>query len=331
MLIYIPTKRKIVTVEQPIVTGHNRLKAEVRLKLLDINGNLKHDTGWFPNLITNRGLIQMGFGTSASYWANNLLIGSNNTAPAFTDNSLYGYLAEAALGQESAQVPVGPNWELSNIFKARFNAGVGTGTIRELGAQYSGEANNNNISTRAIVSPDVVKAADQILDVYYRFYRYPDLVDRTGVIDISGTNYNYIVRGAHFSDYGGLGSYNLHLANGPLGVNTSYSVTIATSNEITTYDTGPSGGITDPWCTSCWFISASGSSVTPYNDWGWNWAIDRALGNIRVIKWRERGHNSSAQRGWQMRLGKVSDDSALTKDNTMEMNMTARVSWGRYP
>jgi hypothetical protein len=81
----------------------------------------------------------------------------------------------------------------------RFAAGVGTGTIREFGTGPS--SSNINMCVHTLVSPEVNKAADQVLDVYYRFSVYPDLTDNTGSVLIDGQTYDWVSRVARIEDY----------------------------------------------------------------------------------------------------------------------------------
>ena len=73
----------------------NRYAAFFRLTIMDgISGELKKDTGWFPNLITNEGLDWFGggapnFNTSIGVpLATHCGVGLSNTLPTFADTQL---------------------------------------------------------------------------------------------------------------------------------------------------------------------------------------------------------------------------------------------------
>jgi len=307
-----------------IIAPHSRFSGEVKLVLMDLNGRVLQDTGWSPNLITNTGLTNMGF----IGWAQNCNIGSSAAAPAFTDTALASWLAEAQSYPESSVVPTAPNWELITTQKARFNAGVGTGTIREIGFNLvSAYPDNTGMNIRALASPEVTKSADQVLDVYHRMTRWPDLVDRTGVVSIEGVDYNYIVRASQLDSGSPLPTQNDFVtAYAAIAIqNSLYDVQTYTDN-ISTVDSEPSAPISNGWCTNG--LSLGGASG--YQDYTILFNLDNANGNIRSFRVLEYGHGL-ADRGWQVRLGKVSDDSPLVKDNTKELEIDFRVTWARYP
>jgi len=302
-----------------------RMRGEVRLVLMDSDGTVRQDTGWFPNLITNGGLVRMGVNGN---WASTILIGSSATAPSNSDTSLGGFLASAGVSYDDNQnIPVAPNYEMWVTFKARFNAGVGTGTIREVGFHPSDQTANTNISTHALVSPAVVKGSTQVLDVFYRMYRYPYLTDRTGVVAIEGVNYNYIVRAGYLTDGGAIGSFQFMNPCGQLAVSSSVGANATYTGNIAGVTSGPTGLTGSPY-HSTWVKNSNSSGQATFTI---GWGLDNSIGNVRSFYLREYGHNSSALRGWQVRIGKVSDDTALTKLNTEELYITFQVTWDRYP
>lgn len=322
-------RNKVLVPEYLDGSGHGiampqqKMRGEVRCVLRDLMGNELLDTGWQPNLITNNGLVNMG---ETGQWGFRLIIGSSAAAPVITNTSVGSYLADKQITFEQNNVPVAPNYEIWMIAKARFNAGEGTGTVREIAAHPSAGTINTDISTHALLAAPIVKANDQILDVYYRMYRYPDLVDRTGTIMIEGVSYEYIVRGAYLAESQPPNSFGTANAWGQLGLGSSAG-NVACSSDISTLDSGPATAVANPWQDG--YTKNSGGSGT--GNYTLYWDIDSAIGNIRSFKIREAGNGNACQRGWQIRLGKTSDDTPLPKDNTRELYLTFDVTWGRYP
>jgi hypothetical protein len=290
---------------------------------MDINHNVLYESDWGPNLITNGGLIYMGDGSN---WGTYCSLGSSTTPPTNSDTSVGGYLGTTKyFSADSSNVPpVAPNYEIWTTNKARFEAGENTGTVGVVGV--GDVSNNSRLSTKHLVSPTVTKAADQILDVYYRMYRYPNLTDRTGTVMIEGVSYNYIVRGNNLNTNAAPSNFGSHYAWARLGMNTGTGNMLTTEDIVAIPNDIGISGISNPWLsTGAMTASASGS-----NTWLLKWYIDQGLGDIRGIKFKELGHGSSAGRGWQVRLGRTSDDAKLTKDNTEELHVVFTVTWGRH-
>lgn len=304
-----------------MINLHTRIQGEIRAILLNaITEAIEYDSGWFPNLLTNQGLINM----FESSWADNFNVGTDSTAPAFTNANLGGWLADSFASHIISTLGVAPNWEFSTTKKARFAAGVATAVLTEVGMNKHTYTNNTKMSIRALLSPPVDKAADQILDLYYKLTRWPDIVDRTGVVEIKGENYNYIVRGANYgTGQTGVGTATTN-AFGELGVANSSGNMLMSSN-ISTIDSEPATALSSPWVDTVTLIA----NASGYADYRLKWGLDKGNGSIRSILLREAGHGISNNRGWQIRLGKVSDDSPLVKTNEEELILEFHVTWDR--
>jgi len=171
------------------------IKGEFRLVLMDCMGKVIRDTGWFPNLITQRGLINV----SNSNWNSYTHIGSSSAAPSYYDTTLTSHLAYSNTIQSQVDAVAGaPNYEVSTTLARRFAAGVGTGTIREMGINNS--SSNTAMCIRSLVSPAITKLADQVLDVYHKFSIYRRLTDQTGTVSIGAGSYSYTLRGLNIDE-----------------------------------------------------------------------------------------------------------------------------------
>jgi hypothetical protein len=201
----------------------------------------------------------------------------------------------------------------------RFNAGTGTGTIREFG--LTDQYGNSQMSMRTLISPAVVKAADQVLDVYYKFWIYQDITDTTGVVSIAGEDYNYIVRG----DTMGVAANRSTLTE--FRVDTDTFATKAYTGDLGPVTGNPSSpiGIYD-YASITEIGNGSG-----YHDYTLKWALDDGndpLG-IRSIHF-DHGFNGISSTGYQCSFSRVSDGARIPKDNTKELTFTFRMNWARH-
>jgi hypothetical protein len=300
---------------QPIAC-HSTIKGEVRFIVRNQDGRVDQDTGWFPNLLTDRGLADMGNGFAAFGQCH---LGTSNQTPAYTDTTLYGWLGNAGFANAvETKFPTAPNYEFAVTQSARFAAGECTGTIREVGMRK--DTTNANMAVRALVSPEVTKGATQVLDVYYTITQYPQITDSTGVVNIDGTDYNYILRLAECNEAGGLQPrYNPWRA-------------IGFSNQMNSF-TGDIGTILQE---PTGFLAWSGNKIyvgngSGYRDEKYVWGLDSSNGWNRSFRTWNNQVSVGCQAGSQLRLGKVSDDTALLKANTQEISCTLRNSFSRHP
>jgi hypothetical protein len=145
---------------------------------------VKHDTGYFDNLITNQGLNNLAE-RGPGEWAAVCYIGAGVTPPTWGDTALESQIAGAALRNEyngggieaygwSAPVP----WQSYSNY-ARFGTGT-AGTVSELGVG----PNSSNLSARQLLPTPFVKGSGDILDVWYKAFWYFDTTPATGTVDI---------------------------------------------------------------------------------------------------------------------------------------------------
>lgn len=151
---------------------------------------------WFPNLITNQGLDYMG---NSSDWLNACQVGTGAAVPAFTDTALAAYLAGTVTKQNvTSSIPGSAPYYMATNITFRFSAGVATGNLSEVGVGKT--LASGNLYSRALIldgggAPTTITVlANEVLDVTYSIRVYPPAADVTGIVTISGVNYNYTVR-----------------------------------------------------------------------------------------------------------------------------------------
>lgn len=281
-------------------------------------GGMVYDTGWFDNLILNTGLTELGYNNPC----NNFHVGSSSTAVDVTQTALQGWLAKhssSPISDVNASSGA-PNYILDTIRAKRFDAGVGTGTIREFGVSRG--TGNSNLVVRQLVSPEFVKASDQILDVYWRFYCYPTLTDTTGQITITedGTpvTYDYTSRASELDSTTAIQplvgfqpflSANAHpVYAGDIGsITGTPSGTPYSAENIPTIDTQGQG----------------------YIDYHLVWNVNQgnAPGGIRSAK--STFYQVSAI-GAQIRYENAVGGATIPKDNTKKLTLNFRRTWARH-
>ena len=306
-------KYKDIIVDNPITTKMG-VGGEFNLVLRDANGRYLYETGWFPNLITDFGLIQM---YSLASYDTYFHIGSSNQAPAVTDTSLVSWLADSSNPTPgySEGNDGSPDYSWWSIASRRFAAGDGTGTIREVG--LSNTSSNTNMVIRALVTPEITKNVDQVLDVYYRFRIYPNLTDSTGQVDVEGELYNWTQRWASIQ------TADTALQNFRFSTGTSYLTYPTPIRTITQVPDFPRD-ITNEFPSNAY-----------YDPHGCNGYVNLGLDQGNVYGDTVDGIKSSSMSlafggGIQTQYERVSDGKGLFKNNTQTMQLIYRLTWARH-
>jgi hypothetical protein len=305
---------------------HYRTGGRFRLKLYNQDDRLVQDTGWFDNLLTDFGVLQLG--NTSQTWYSRVHIGDDATAPSVSDTALYGWLGQGSSnsfqGIDSYTPATSPNYEFAAVATWRLEPGEGTGTVREVGLSYSNT--NTNMCVRALVSPAIVKAADQYLDVQYEFKVWPDLVDTTGTTNfttpVGSESFDWIARGRELDD----NNNNLNPFNKPLPYLSTTGVGVY-SGEIGSITGSPTGVLTGS--VSSYAKTAGGDGTVAYCDAEYFCDLDKFSGTIRSFAMLDYYGGLSNSHGFQYRIGRTSDDTGLVKDNTMVLYWKVRTSWSR--
>lgn len=194
------------------VNIHTGVAGAFRIHKGTTEDNMVPVTGWGDNHITNGGLNALGdpalSGSSASGYVHGCKIGSGNTPPTDTDTDLVSRLASSTAWLSrtwSRQIAEAPYY-IEIVSRVRFAAGVGTGTIAELGIVYATSTSSGPggamypaqpLFSRALCvdlagnPTTVTKLADEIVDVEYRLRFYFDTTPITGTVTIGPSTYDY--------------------------------------------------------------------------------------------------------------------------------------------
>lgn len=301
------------------------LAGEYRLVINRPDGS-QTDTGWFPNIILNQGLDRLGNSASGPIirYAH---VGTGTSTPTAVQTGLDSFMAAADSSPtnyaESCVNEGAPSYAALHTWRYNFAQGAVVGNITEIGVGWG--TTGNTLFSRALIldgtgSPTTITlvAIDQ-LTVYYRLRVVPTLTDLTGTINISGTNYNYVVR---MSNVGSFATtqflFNSH---------TNFSIADA-SGFIAYPSTSVLGAVTSqPSGTTPTAGTTSNGSYTAgtyYRDITFNFSISQgnASGGIGAVRYIMPTSYSVIQ--FQM-----SFSPAIPKDNTKTFSMVMRYSWSR--
>lgn len=175
-----------------------------RYKLAAVNaetGEVREETPWFDNLITDAGLEHIGANGVGTY----CMVGSGSAAPAVTDTTLAARVA-ATSGVQTASdvVATAAPWYVAQRRVYRFAVGVAAGNLTEVGIGWS---------TTAVFSRTLIKDGggnpttltvlpSEFLDVTYEFRLYCPENDTPLSVTIGGTGYSGVIRAAYATNMG---------------------------------------------------------------------------------------------------------------------------------
>jgi hypothetical protein len=272
------------------------------------DGELRRSTGWFHNLVLNSGLNGIGSGVMVS----SCYVGTGSTTPTAGDAALAAYLAQNNVVRSiTPGAATSSPYYVKNTWVFRFNAGVATGNVSEIGIAATGTP-PQPLFSRALVldgggSPTTITVlSDEILDVTYEIRAYAPTSDWTGTISIGGDSYDVTVRPANVTTVPSS------------GVGPGYEVLI--SGDAFAY-TGAIGAVTGgPSGTQVSRVTGSNnaySSNSYQRDMAWTFPVDDA-GDIESVLWR------TSYGDFQ-----IGFSPAIHKTNTQTLAMVARIAWAR--
>lgn len=286
------------------------LRLVKRSKYTDI---VIHDSGWFPNIITDAGLNRRGTGSAIS----RCCIGTGTAAAVAGDVALGTFVASTqvvAVGAAGITNEGSPNYVSGYEFGFRFNAGVLNGNYSELGMGWA----DANLWSRALIvdgggSPTTISVGvTEYLDVFYKVRQVPDLADYTSTVTISGSSYDVTRRPANVSATGAQGWYFYNNAMFWAGADKSYGF----SGALAAVTAQPSGdaSIFSSYSTDAYVnnsLESTGSTIAGLDSGN----VPGGIKSITVY-----GGGIAYQYGFVPNL---------PKDNTKELVLQGKTSWAR--
>lgn len=293
------------------------LSGEFRAVLRDPDGSIVYDSGWGSNLITDLGLTLFGTG-----WSTYCYIGSGSATPSVSDtamgNQLYAQSQRIGATQDAV---TGPNYERRATRTYRYYAGQGTGTIAEVG-MGSNPNSSGALFCRHLLTPAIVKSANQTLDVTYAFTKWPDLVDVTGTAVISGITYDWVA--------------SPYYVTTPVSDSTNFNPTAPTSlNQYYQSYSGARAGLTDT-APSGSALGGGDPSGTVYDsgfcefDVHYGLTVGNGTDYLRTFLLQMLDTQMKTQVEFTQQAGQPNPGEGVPKDNTEEADMKFRFTWGRH-
>lgn len=284
-------------------------------KTLDV----KRETGWFNNLITDTGLNRLGTGTPS----NHALVGSGSAAPSVSDTTMNSFVAATTTlastivnGVQATEPYFG--WTRKTY---RFAAGVAAGNLSEVGVGWGPAA----VFSRALIrDPEgdpttITVLSDEVLDVVYELRMYPNLTDQEFELVIGGVTHECLMRAAIVTTAAAWQPLYL-LNNGAVPVDSPVYSAYAYTGAIGTILQAPSGV----------FIGQdNGSNLTTYS----NNSLKRTVTCYFDLGAGNHGSGIMSlmlQQGY-LALGtyQIQFTPPIAKDATKIFNITFEMSWAR--
>lgn len=309
-----------------------RIKSEVKvagkysIQVLKADGSVKHDTGWFDNLITDGGLDALATNVNFARYCQ---VGSGSTIPSNGDTALASRIASVDKGtgwcsiNNSGAASSSPYYQYQRIVYT-FSAGVATGNISEVGV---GWASTGSLFSRALIldtygNPTTITVlSDEQLIVTYEFRYYPIETDQTGSVTFSGNiggTYNWTLRPALASTVKSQYVYpNTWYVAAPMSLATGYNSTLyagTNSIAILTSEPHPSIGKQD-------ISAAIGSYTAGTYTISLTLSASTSQANINIASMLVLWGPTCIQIGFSPAIPKTSSD-------TLSIVLTR--SWGRY-
>jgi len=230
--------------------------------------------------------------------------------------------SESSSATVSATNGGSPNYESINNKSYTFNAGHCTGTVKEFvlcGRKFNSDAPTGDplihATQRVVLDVPIVKGSSDYLTIEHRLTTYPELNDVTGVIDVSGVAYNYLLRGINI---------HTNVSRPAQVVWHDWANRSGTLDDMTTnIQGGPTTDGTDYASGSNSYFPAA---PIPYVTGTITAGVDDWNKDIRTMQL----YNSGFLASYQVRLGKVSDDTPLEKLNTHVLTMNINMYAERY-
>jgi hypothetical protein len=149
----------------------------------------------FENLILDNGLNRLGNSTPSPFgW---FVVGTGTSVPTATQTALDTFRAAVSLSNGTHTFVDGSEPYSQSMHSSRFNEGVASGNLTEIGVGYVQSAalgaSTQNLFSRALILDNagqptsITVLSDEYLDVEYTIRVYPSLVDTSGTIEVTGS------------------------------------------------------------------------------------------------------------------------------------------------
>jgi len=313
MNIWVP-RTKIIEPDRELLIPH-KLAGRFRMQVYRPDGRLRHDTGFFPNLVLDQGLNFIG---TTSSWLGACRVGTGNTAPANGQTNLISHVAGTSTQQASntgAQASAPYYGWMTKTY--RFSQGAAAGNLAEVGIG-TGTTNAGNLFSRALIldgslSPTTLTVlSDEFLDVTYELRCYVPASDALYTIAVSSVNYDITARASQANS-----TIWSPTASGFTGGGGGTNSVTAYSGSIGAITASP-GGTTSATSPS----NIAYSDSTYRRDFTASWDLNSAnFGVGGITAFRASMGCGAMQYGL---------NTGIPKDNTKTLQMSFRHTWARH-
>lgn len=299
----------------PVFVPPLRMQGFFKFEITKPDGRKRVAADWFPNLILDQGLENIG---TTNSWIIACRVGSSVLAPTIAQTNLDVHVGGSNGQQSNTSSNSGsPDYYSSKTIIYRFNAGTVNGIdLKEVGVGSS-TADGNNLFSRALIVdsgqlPIIINlAVDEILDVTYELRCYPPLIDGGGSFTITGLGLrNYTSRASSVTtatSWAPSGSGEVG------GVGNGASAYSGVIGAITTIPSGLLGGDnSDP--------NLAYGSLNFYRDWTSTWNTGTGTGAIKSF------NAPCAFGSFQYEL-----DTVINKTILDSLAIVFRHQWARRP
>ena len=309
---------------------HSAFAGEVRF-VVENNGVKKLDTGFNKNIILNQGLHFFG-GNHGYDMMTHCLVGSGNSAPTVTQNQLDSCVVGVTGITHSSTYSYAPdstNTYRCSLTKRYVFTTLAGQNISEVGlaSQYSSPS-SNYLCTRALVkdasgNPAVLSLiTGDTLTIYYKLWAVHSTLDTDQVINMS-------------NGFGVNEQFNIKSRIYDAGVRSEWATNLSVTLGFAADDAGVNSGDLSAITASPTVYLGNAAVVTfgvYANDFSrvatLKFGTGSANGNMRTFI--VRSIYAHALGFHQIRFGRVSDDAPIYKDNTKELTIPIKFTWGRY-
>jgi hypothetical protein len=304
-----------------MIHAHLGMRGEYRVEVLNAEKTVLKDTGWMPNIITNTGLDRIGQRGSIGPIC---MVGTGTSTPIATNTWLDAQIASTSNLLSTNKTNAGPPlYQTQAVFVYQFALGAVVGNVTEVAVGWTA-ANLGTFSRALTVDGSAVPTAitvlvSEILQVTYRLTTYPPVTDVTGNVTISSVVYAYTARVADAAlvldtNVDNIWFNTLGSSSFTLGLSTGTGA--AALNAITgspLFQGGQAGigGAYLAYTPGSFFLDFSSALAIGNGNFG---GINTAYTQINSIF-----------------RSQIAFNPAFAKDATKALNLTMRISWGRYP
>lgn len=293
-----------------------------RYKLAAVNaetGEVREETPWFDNLITDAGLERIATADAASH----CMVGSGSSTPAVTDTALATWVAATTTIQSVTDtVASAAPWYTGTRRVYRFAVGAAAGNLTEVGIGW----NTTSVFSRTLIkdgggNPTTLTVLPtEFLDVTYEFRLYAPASDAALAVTLAGTVHTGVIRAAKATNIGSWGAHSV-LANGMKSA-TSDSVFTGYSGATLGAQTGfPTGS------TASGNTSTSGYSLAAYVPGSLKRTITCSVGLNELNL--AGGINALLFQPLRAGCFQMSFSPPIPKTSSQTLSLTFELSWAR--